>query len=113
MAFWLGDEHGRPSEFAVDWVALAATVASIDRSDPSACWLWPGHRSARGYAMVKTSATDRPVHRLLWEARHGPLPPGWVVHHLCGQRACVNDDHLWPMRNGEHVSLHHALRRAA
>jgi len=27
-------------------------------------------------------------HRLIWEATHGPIPKGWVVHHLNG----VKDD---------------------
>jgi hypothetical protein len=25
-------------------------------------------------------------HRRIWAERHGPIPKGWVVHHLNGQK---------------------------
>lgn len=34
------------------------------------------------------------VHRLIYEAAHGPLPPGEQVHHRCGRTSCVSPAHL-------------------
>lgn len=33
-------------------------------------------------------------HIHIWEKHHGKLPDGFEVHHLCGNRACCNIEHL-------------------
>lgn len=33
-------------------------------------------------------------HRMAYELEWGPIPPGRVVLHLCGNPACVNTSHL-------------------
>lgn len=53
------------------------------------CWIWTAAR-VKGYGSF-----DRGLaHRFAWEDRHGPIPPGLTVDHLCGVQACVNPDHL-------------------
>ena len=39
-----------------------------------------------GYVMIKVNQKWIPEHRYVWEQAHGPLPKGWIVHHLNGKR---------------------------
>jgi HNH endonuclease len=34
------------------------------------------------------------AHRAYYQERHGPIPDGYQLDHLCRVRACVNPDHL-------------------
>jgi HNH endonuclease len=47
-------------------------------------------RFSQGYGRVG----NRTAHRVAWEQKHGPIPSGMVVMHLCNNRACINLDHL-------------------
>lgn len=46
------------------------------------------------------------AYRLAWEEVNGPLEPGIILHHLCGNPWCINLDHLEPMTQGEHLRRH-------
>lgn len=52
-------------------------------------------------------------HRIIWEAVHGPLPRGWHVHHLNGDKADNRLCNLLAMPNGSHVKLHNLLTSGA
>lgn len=48
-----------------------------------------------------------PSHRQVYEAFQGyTVPPQYVVHHMCKDRACVNPTHLIPMARNAHSKLH-------
>lgn len=44
--------------------------------------------------------------RLVWEAMNGPIPPGFVVHHINRDRADDRIENLELMRNGDHAHHH-------
>jgi len=50
----------------------------------------PRHGTGRnyfhGYIRIKVNSKWVPEHRYIWEQAHGPLPKGWVVHHLNGKK---------------------------
>lgn len=46
------------------------------------------------------------VHRLIYEGKYGLLPKDRHLHHLCGQKLCVNPEHLISLTPKEHFRLH-------
>lgn len=67
------------------------------------CVTWTGnHRKSDGRPMIG----NKYAYRVLWERAKGPLPPGAILHHVCGNRWCVNLDHLKPMTQGDHLREH-------
>ena len=52
------------------------------------------------------------VHRACWEAYHGPVPSGYVVHHRDGDRQYNEIENLACMPRSEHVKLHNKDRPA-
>ncbi len=41
-------------------------------------------------------------HRLIWEQANGPIPKGWVVHHLNGDKLDNRLENLAAMPRNEH-----------
>lgn len=77
------------------------------------CVNWEGkyHRQGYGYIYIKQGRTHF-AHRAAYEAAYGEIPPGRVIHHKCGNRACINPDHL-EMKSGRsaHQSEHMAKKK--
>lgn len=68
------------------------------RKDPSTeCWVWL-LKTKDGYGMtgVARSVTWM-AHRLSYLLMKGSIPDGHQIDHLCGNRSCVNPDHLEPV----------------
>ena len=64
---------------------------------PSGCLVWTG--AANGlYGTICYNGKRVPVHRLVWELEHGPIPPGLVIDHVrargCVYKRCINIEHL-------------------
>jgi len=60
----------------------------------SGCWVWTGSLQGGGYARIMTDGRMQPAHRVAYELKHGPIPDGLEMDHLCRVRCCVNPDHL-------------------
>lgn len=58
------------------------------------CLIWTGSITPKGYGKVWRDGQWGYVHRLVWEAAHGPIPQGLLVKHHCDQPACYRLDHL-------------------
>ncbi len=57
------------------------------------CVLWP-YAKSKGYGRVFASGEVRRAHVVVCELAHGMKPAGREVAHSCGERSCVNPDHL-------------------
>ena len=45
-------------------------------------------------------------HRLVWEARHGPIPEGMVIHHVNGDNQDNRIENLQLVTRAEHRHIH-------
>lgn len=71
-------------------------------NDSSGCILWDAAHN-QGYGLIVVSIDGRArnfrAHRCAWLLKFGPMPLGKVMDHLCGNRGCVNTDHLESVTN--------------
>lgn len=60
------------------------------------CWLFRGAVNSKGYGCVASGRKGKTIltHRLVVLHRDGELADEMTVDHLCGERTCVNPDHL-------------------
>lgn len=66
------------------------------------CWLYLGS-TTHGYGTIGLNGKSARAHRVMYEAKRGPVPPGLQLDHLCRRRNCVNPDHLEPVDNRTNV----------
>jgi len=77
---------------------LPAYLARFEVDEETGCWLWTGSVSAKGYGDTGRGL----AHRHIYAKIYGPVPHGFVVHHKCGTRGCVNPEHLEALSYAEH-----------
>lgn len=88
----------------------AEAAATRDSSGPRNANWRGGRVDRKGYWAIRVPEHAREVrgyvleHIIVWEEAHGPLPDGWVIHHLNGARKDNRDENLAAM-----PSRHHAL----
>lgn len=75
---------------------------------PSGCHLWRGDIGTEGYGMFYIPKPDGThfralAHRIAWMRKHGLIPEGKQLDHLCRIRACSNEQHLEPVTRKENI----------
>ncbi len=98
--------HGKLS-----WTDEPVDYVIEDRGFETPCLIWTRGGDARGYGRRGSDGKWFYVHREAYERAYGEIPAGWVVHHLCEQKACINPSHLEAMPIADHVR-HHSTKRA-
>lgn len=58
------------------------------------------------YRAIFIKGDRRGAHRRFFEHYIGPIPEGYVIHHLCERPQCVNPSHLLALTRGDHTRLH-------
>jgi len=84
----------------------------IKTQNNNQCVLWTGQQNHSGYALFRYPNTvlnfkDWKAHRLSYFWFKGPIPKDNHIHHLCGQKLCVNPKHLEAMHKEIHQKLSH------
>lgn len=69
--------------------------SKVDQTET--CWLWMAALNRGGYGTFGFRGTSTGAHRASYLIKHGSIPEGLVLDHLCRNRACVNPDHLEPV----------------
>src|SRR4051794_31357857 len=83
-----GEGGGRPPN------TVEKVLAKVDRSGgPDACWPWTGYCNSRGYGEAMIERRHVRVHRVAWEAEHGPIPDDMLLCHRCDNPPCCNPAH--------------------
>lgn len=72
-----------------DPIITAQFWAKAEVRSPGVCWFWRGARTS-GYGKFRGVR----AHRLSYEIAKGPIPEDLMVRHLCGNKLCVNPNHL-------------------
>lgn len=79
-----------PPNMAAKITVELCPVAGLD----GFCWTWTGALNSRGYGCVGVNGKSQLSHRVAYTRRHGPIPAGLQIDHLCGNKRCCNPDHL-------------------
>ena len=97
----MGERTGRPRGVIEDKFLDRFALPEVE----DGCWEWIGYRNQQGYGVIrlnrKGDQRNLRGHVLALELTGQERPDGdYVAHHLCGNRACVNPDHLeWKTRS--------------
>lgn len=61
------------------------------------CWRWTGSFYTNGYGRIRDAGAKGKLwatHIYAYEQKHGPVPAGTELDHLCRNRWCCNPDHV-------------------
>lgn len=72
---------------------------------PNGCWQWAGHVTTKGYGQLCINYQRFCAHRWYWEQAKGKIRKGLQIHHECGNKLCVNPDHMGLVRPWVHSEV--------
>jgi hypothetical protein len=75
------------------------------------CLLWTGSKLNNGYGIILVEGVAKTVHREAYKEFVGEIPEGLVIDHLCGNKLCIQTEHLrlaTTKQNGENLTKLHS-----
>lgn len=79
----------------------------VQRAGDDECWPWLGFRNYLGYGSFWDGSRKVPAYRFAYMLRHGTIPDGAVLDHLCRNPSCVNPNHLEAVSHRENIKRGH------
>ncbi len=61
------------------------------------CWIWQRGKNQKGYGRIHREGRKWLAHVWYYVQKHGPVPNGLQLDHLCKRRDCCNPAHLEPV----------------
>lgn len=83
-------------------------IAAVD-----GCWNWTLKPNKSGYGVLWHKGRAWIAHRFVMEVLQGRIADGMSLDHLCGNKVCVNPDHLEPVTYEVNTSRGAAAYHAA
>ena len=93
-----------PTEF-VKFMHLVAINGTGD------CWTWIGKRHRHNYGQFNQDGETAWTHRLSYRHFIGPIPKGFIIDHICENKACANPYHLKAVTLSQNNLLYHWRKR--
>lgn len=96
-----GHVKGFPIRYLVGHGSRLSPVEYLEKDTgyKSPCWLWQRSLRPNGYGQIPINGTPRYAHIVYFERKHGAVPRGKMLDHLCRIRKCVNPDHMEAVSN--------------
>lgn len=66
----------------------------VARAGYEECWVWLGRKNHSGYGLMTIERKGVRAHRISFVLNGSVIPEGYVIDHICRNRACVNPAHL-------------------
>lgn len=83
------------------------TVDKLVEVNEDGCFVFP-YLEHQGYPQLQTGGRYILVHRMVKSYQlEKDLRSDEIVHHKCGNKSCVNPNHLQVLTAGEHITVHH------
>jgi hypothetical protein len=79
------------------------------RETEDGCWEWQHPVSEGRYPTMRCGKNSVRAHRFAFEVAFGPISKGADIHHRCGNKLCVNPNHLEMVSRQAHSSRHSRL----
>ncbi len=98
------DEHATSHRV---WIYGKVPVLIQDGPLDTPCHVWQGCIDNEGYA--RRGHHGKPAtnaHRDIYIEKRGGVPGGYVLHHWCENKLCLNVDHMEAVTRGDHVRIH-------
>jgi len=88
------------------WRRMPHDTERVDMGYDTPCLVWTRGVDTDGHGKRGRGGKWEFTHRQAYEAAYGPIPEGWVVHHLCGTKTCVEPSHFEALSRADHCRLH-------
>ncbi len=96
--------RGESQKFIFGHQARKPDIYTIeDRGYKTPCWIWTKCQGGRGYGYKFNGTRNVPAHIVYYEQKHGSVPKGLELDHLCRIRNCINPDHVEAVSHAENV----------
>lgn len=78
--------------------SIEEKLKRFSKLDPdTGCRIWIGAKGGRGRCGKMRISVKRwgSAHVIAWECAHGLRPEGFIIRHTCGNKLCINTQHMF------------------